>query len=250
MSALDLNLIERRFAAVAERAEALRQQCPYRFYGMNDDQISNWLDSYFIPIELGWNNNSISELEKILTRDVPDDFKLFLKHLGNLHGRLFGYDVKLTTPDEYVTFQERCLDGDCAADGWGEAVNDTQFGEMMTKGIFLSALGGFAVWYLAPQDNSESLIMYWDEGDKENLASIKTEEELASSVESRMAAFEWRTQHYTGLGGSLVSARGGQIPVGQAIQNELLEMPHKNYAVELSQDQIHRIKSVFSQSEL
>ncbi|WP_407541355.1 SMI1/KNR4 family protein [Deinococcus radiomollis] len=182
---------ETAFLALAGRAETLRGNSPYRFHQMDSQSILAWLDKYYIPIELGWKQNEILKLEELLGQKIPDDYKLFLKYLGNLGKQMFGYDDDLRTPIDYLENRNNYLD---FGEQWGEASTDPNFNEMMEDGIFLSGLGGFAVWYLARQKSERSMVKFWDEGDGNSVrASIKTEGFLVESMEDRMTRFEWRT---------------------------------------------------------
>ncbi|WP_415813801.1 hypothetical protein, partial [Deinococcus marmoris] len=92
-----LQTVKQRFSAVAERADQLRLNCPYRFYKMSPEAVESWLDKHFVPTELGWTEEKILELEGVLSRIIPNDYRIFLSFLGNLHHQLFGYDYDFST---------------------------------------------------------------------------------------------------------------------------------------------------------
>ncbi|WP_415813873.1 hypothetical protein, partial [Deinococcus marmoris] len=156
-------------------------------------------------------------------------------------------DYDLRNPSDYLDIRLDCLDYD---EQWGEAVSDASFYEMTQTGIFLNTLGGFAVWYLSPMPDAPSSIKFWDEGERDEPASIKLEARLVEAIECRMSGFERRIQLYLDLGGSLVYEKGGELPVGRELDNELLTIPHDHFMVELSQSQKDKIQAVFSQTEL
>lgn len=241
MTSFDLLDIENRFLKLRDRALAVKENCPYRFFGMSDDQVDNWLDKHFFPRELCWTEENINDLGLKLGRLVPEDYKIFLRVLGNLHGRLFGYDYDLRSPEDYVELSIKCLDSE--AEQWGDVVGTPQFYEMIDDNIFLNTLGGFAVWHLHSEDLHHSQVKCWNENDSSASNTIDLEGDLIECLESRMSHFEWRIGQYSDSG--ILIMKSGRIPAKTALGNELMEISHHRFSVELNESQKSRIRAVF-----
>lgn len=214
---------------------------------MTPDHVQAWLDRQYVPSTLGWSTHDVRRLGPLLGLDVPDDYLAFLEMLGHLAHQLFGYDEDLRTPEAYARLRQEILDLDLEA--WDGADQDPQFAEVRRQGLFLNQQGGFARWYLLCGTSEPTLVRLWLERDAHTKKWFHTEGPLLENLEARMTHFEGRVDQDHRLGGTLVYGRG-RLPVGHAIGQELLELPHDGWRVELTPSQLERIRVMWRLNDL
>ncbi|AWT37379.1 hypothetical protein DM785_16835 (plasmid) [Deinococcus actinosclerus] len=232
-----------RLQALAARADALRPRCPYRFSGMSPEAVRAWLDREYIPEVLGWSPVDVQRLGPLLGRPIPAEYQVFLEVLGFLHPRLYGYDHRLRTPEDHLVLQQDLLEWDGA--NWDGVQDDPAFEPMVTSGIFLNTLGGFAVWYLPGNEPGPLHTLAWEEGDGTTPGQIGRVGLFLDDLEARMRGFERRVALYEELGGTLVYGRGSQVPLGRTLGTALVDLPHEAWQVQLSEDQRAQIRSIW-----
>lgn len=232
-----------RLQALAARADALRPRCPYRFSRMGPEAVRAWLDREYIPEMLGWSPVDVQRLGPLLGRPVPAEYQAFLEVLGFLHPHLYGYDHRLRTPEDHLALQRKMLEWD--EESWDGAQEDLAFSRMVTSGVFLNTLGGFAAWYVPGDEPGPLHTLAWEEGDGTTPGHFMRLGLFLDDLEVRMDGFERRVALYEELGGTLVYGRGGQVPLGHRLGTALVDLPHEGWRVQLSEAQRAHIRSIW-----
>lgn len=226
-----------RLRALADRADALRERCPYRFLHMTPGEVDGFLDRQFIPRVLGWPPRDVGRLEPLLGLGVSEAYLAYLSVLGGLHHQLFCGDERMDTPEAYARLRQEALYDNL---NWNGAEHLPPFREMLSRGVFLNQLGGFAAWYLIGGQRTQALVKAWSEGTRDGEGAFRTEAPLLECLEARMTHFEGRVSQALEFGGSLV-ARGRELPVGRTLGPALVEYPHDTWRVELTEEEVRRV---------
>ncbi|MHA0048375.1 hypothetical protein [Deinococcus sp. PEB2-67] len=190
----------------------------------------------------------MQRLGPLLGRPIPAEYQVFLEVLGFLHPQLYGYDYRLRTPEDHVALQQDLLDWDGA--NWDGDQEDPAFGRMVASGIFLSTLGGCAVWYLPGDEPGPLHTLAWEEGDGTTPGQLRRLGLFLDDLEGRMGGFERRVALYEELGGTLVYGRGSQVPLGHRLGPALVDLPHEALRVQLSETQRAQIRSMWQETDV